>query len=126
MTQGERITTLRKELNIKQGDFAKRILTTQGHISDIENSRKNLTERTIKLICDEFNVNYYWLHDGTGEMFTEPNGDLTLLLDDIVAGDNEFAKGILKAFTKFSNDDWLSLEKIVDKISIEIKKEPTE
>ena len=125
MTQGERITALRKKLKLKQGDFAKRILATQGHVSDIENSRKNLTERTTKIICDEFNVNYLWLRDGTGEMFVEPDGDLIALLDNIVSGDNHFAKDVLKAFTLFSNDDWLALERIIDKISIETKKEPT-
>jgi hypothetical protein len=94
-------------------------------VSDIENSRKNLTERTTKIICDEFNVNYLWLRDGTGEMFVEPDGDLIALLDNIVSGDNHFAKDVLKAFTLFSNDDWLALERIIDKISIETKKEPT-
>ena len=53
MNQGERLKALRKALNIKQGDFARKISTTQGHISDIENGRKNLSERSIKLICFE-------------------------------------------------------------------------
>ena len=52
-SQGERLKKLRNALEIKQGDFAKKISTTQGHISDIENGRKNLSERTIKLICLE-------------------------------------------------------------------------
>ena len=64
-----RITKLRKSLNLKQIDLAKRILTTQGHISDIENGRKELTGRAIKLICSEFNVREDWLRTGNGEMF---------------------------------------------------------
>ena len=32
-TDGERLKILRKTLNIKQGDFAEKISTTQGHIS---------------------------------------------------------------------------------------------
>ena len=34
MNQGERLKALRKALNIKQGDFARKISTTQGHISE--------------------------------------------------------------------------------------------
>ena len=50
-TESERLKQLRMALNIKQGEFAKKISTTQGHISDIENGRKNLSDRTIRLIC---------------------------------------------------------------------------
>lgn len=71
----ERLKKLRRELNIKQKDFAEKISTTQGHISDIENGRKNLSERTIKLICLEDwsgkTVNEDWLRTGDGEMFKE-------------------------------------------------------
>ncbi len=73
--QGERLKQLRNALGIKQGDFAKKISTTQGHISDIENGRKNLSDRTIKLICleswDGKTVNEEWLKNGNGEMFIE-------------------------------------------------------
>ena len=66
----DRLKQLRQALdNINQADFGKRIATTQGHISDIENGRKVLTERTAKLICSEFNVNEEWLMFGKGEMF---------------------------------------------------------
>lgn len=68
--QGERLKQLRNALEIKQGDFAKKISTTQGHISDIENGRKKLSERTIKLIClENWNgktINEEWLRSGVG------------------------------------------------------------
>ena len=75
MSEGERLKTLRKTLNIKQGDFADKISTTQGHISDIENGRKTLSDRTMKLIClenwDGKMVNEAWLRTGEGEMFIQ-------------------------------------------------------
>lgn len=73
--QGERLKQLRKALGIKQGEFADRISTTQGHISDIENGRKSLSDRTIKLICLENwagkTVNEDWIRLGEGEMFKQ-------------------------------------------------------
>lgn len=75
-TESERLKELRKSLNMKQGDFAEKIATTQGHISDIENGRKNLSDRTIKLIClEEWNgniINEDWLKTGKGDMFLKP------------------------------------------------------
>lgn len=83
MTEGERLKLLRKQLEIRQGDFADKISTTQGHISDIENGRKNLSDRTLKLIClEDWNgqkVNEKWLRTGEGEMF------LPILEEDEVA-----------------------------------------
>lgn len=75
MTEGERLKALRKELDMKQGDFSEEISTTQGHISDIENDRKSLSERTIKLIClknwNGRTVSEEWLRTGRGEMFNK-------------------------------------------------------
>lgn len=75
MTESERLKALRRALDIKQGDFAERISTTQGHISDIENGRKNLSDRTIKLIClQDWNgrkVNEEFLLGRSNEMFLD-------------------------------------------------------
>ena len=73
MTDAEKVRLLRKELNMKQGDFSREISTTQGHISDIENGRKNLSNRTKQLIClKSWNgkyVNKKWLDTGEGNIF---------------------------------------------------------
>ena len=73
-----KLKELRKALSLKQGEFAQRISTTQGHISDIENGRKELSNRTIKLICLEFGVNEEWLRTGEGDMFKENDIDSSL------------------------------------------------
>ncbi len=75
MTDAEKIRILRKELNMKQGEFSREISTTQGHISDIENGRKNLSSRTKQLIClKSWNgkyVNEQWLDSGEGNIFID-------------------------------------------------------
>jgi transcriptional regulator with XRE-family HTH domain len=70
----ERLKAIRLELGMKQGEFAKRITLKQGTYSDIENGKKNLTERNIKIICTEFGVNENWIKYGIGEKFV--NGDM--------------------------------------------------
>ena len=38
-------------------------------LCDIEKGNAPITERTIKSICFQYNVNENWLRSGTGEMF---------------------------------------------------------
>lgn len=96
LNDGERLKLLRKEIGMKQGEFAKEISTTQGHISDIENGRKNLSDRTAQLIClKSWNgklVNEDWLVRGEGEMFLqlEETDELASIVSDLLEDpDNE-------------------------------------
>lgn len=70
MSQGERLKFLRKELNLSQEKFGSKLGLSKVAISDIENGKTGLTERNAKSICRTFNVDYFWLTEGIGEMFT--------------------------------------------------------
>lgn len=124
MTDGERIKELRKALEIRQGDFAKKLSTTQGHISDIENGRKNLSDRTIKLIClEDWNgrtVNEDWLRTGKGEMFIETSEDeqIAEFVGRALSSKPEtFRKRLILALSTLDDDEWDLLEKILDKMA---------
>lgn len=124
MTDGERIKELRKTLEIRQGDFAKKLSTTQGHISDIENGRKNLSDRTIKLIClEDWNgrtVNEDWLRTGEGEMFIETSEDeqIAEFVGRALSSKPEtFRKRLILALSTLDDDEWDLLEKILDKMA---------
>jgi transcriptional regulator with XRE-family HTH domain len=69
MEINKRLKFLRKKLGIKQGVFAERMRIKQGTLSDIENCKSILSDRNIKIICDEFNVNEDWLRTGMGDIF---------------------------------------------------------
>lgn len=71
MTQGERIREVRKELKLTLEKFGDKLGVGKGAISAIENETRNLTEQMAKSICREYNVNYDWLLDGDGEMFSD-------------------------------------------------------
>lgn len=122
----ERLKEIRNALGIKQGDFARKISTTQGHISDIENGRKELSDRTIKLICLEFNVNENWIRTGQGDMFIQMDRD-----DELAAwagsmlnpnNDNEFMKKFVHMLSKLNQDDWKVLEKMAISMAEENEK----
>lgn len=70
MTQGDRVKEVRKALKLTLEEFGVKVGVTKQTISRIENGINNLTDQMIKSICREFNVNYDWLMDGDGDMFT--------------------------------------------------------
>lgn len=69
MTQGERVKTIRKSLNLTSEKFGDNLGVTKTAISYIENDKRGLTEQMIKSICREFNVSESWLRNESGEMF---------------------------------------------------------
>lgn len=71
MDQGERIRSIRKELNLTLEKFGAKLGVSKAAISAIETGSRNLTEQMAISICREFNVNYDYLVDGEGEMFDD-------------------------------------------------------
>ncbi|MDR1389635.1 MAG: helix-turn-helix domain-containing protein [Treponema sp.] len=70
-TIGQRIKKLRKELRLTQNEFSAIITVSSGQLACIETEKRIVNGRTIKLICDSFNVNDTWLRSGEGSMFTD-------------------------------------------------------
>ena len=66
----ERIKLLRNTLGLSQEAFGEKIGVTKASVSRLEKGERNPSEQTIKSICREFNVNYAWLLEGKGEMFS--------------------------------------------------------
>lgn len=71
MEINDRVKELRKALNLSQETFGNKLGITKASVSRIENGVFNLSNQLAKLICKEFNVDYFWLTEGKGEMFTK-------------------------------------------------------
>lgn len=70
MTQGERVREIRKALNLTLEKFGEKVGAKKNTMSAIETGRNALTEQMSKSICREFNVNYDYLVNGEGNMFS--------------------------------------------------------
>lgn len=119
----ERIKTLRKTLKLTQDEFAMRLGITGGGVSKLENGTRNITEQMIKSICREFGVEYIWLTEGVGEMFSESDDALLDLIDQIMSGESEFAKKVFRGFAKFDTRDWQDLERLIDKLMEDVSRD---
>lgn len=116
MTVNERIRNLRKEIKLSQEDFGGRLGVTKASISRLEAGINNVTEQMIKSVCREYNVNYAWLKEGIGEMFISSDDSVANRIDDLLAGENETAKALFRAFAVLDDADWLTVKKIIDEL----------
>lgn len=114
----ERIKELRKNtLKMSQAAFGARLGVNRDVINNIENNRLAKPEQKLsllKLICKEFSVSEEWLLNGTGEMFASNEAEYGALIDQIMTGENEFAKNIFKTFALFEEEDWEALQHMIE------------
>ncbi len=82
MTINERVKAVRKALGLSQAAFAKRIDLGQAAVSMLEQETNSVSERNIRQISRELNVNETWLREGTGEMFAASTAKVDRLQSD--------------------------------------------
>ena len=71
MTQGERVKEIRTALSLTLEKFGEKLGVGKTAISKIEKNERSLTDQMSKSICREYNVNYDWLMDEDGDMFSD-------------------------------------------------------
>lgn len=63
-----RFSEVRKALGFSQGDFARKLSTTQGNISNMESGRREIPVETIIFLNEMFFISTEWLLTGKGSM----------------------------------------------------------
>ena len=71
MTINERVKYIRNSINLTQEEFGEKLTVAQTYLSQIENGDRDVTEKILKLICLQYNVNENWLRTGEGEIFNK-------------------------------------------------------
>lgn len=114
----ERIKDLRKNtLKMSQAAFGAKLGVNRDVINNIENNRLAKPEQKLslyKLICSEFNVSEEWLLNGNGPMFGSNEAEYSTMIDQIMQGENEFAKNVFKTFASLDASDWEALQHVID------------
>lgn len=116
----DRVYYLRKnEFSMTLEEFGQRIQMTKGAVSYMEKGNRVVSERTIKIICSEFNVNEKWLRTGEGEMFIE--NDDTILADLSKQYNLSNAdEALFRAFLKCSPEERVALKQLAFKLMDEV------
>jgi len=67
----ERMSMVRKQLNLSQFDFAQTVGCHRNRISDIERKLRDVPKSVIFALCRTLNVDLNWLFLGIGDMFMD-------------------------------------------------------
>ena len=115
MEINERIKAVRTSIvpKMSQTAFGEQLGVSKDVIVNLELGRVTPSPSIINLICMTYDIDPLWLKDGIGEM-KKPPADDEELVDRVMAGENEYAKSVMKAFAKLGDDEWLKLRDVVE------------
>lgn len=103
MTIGERVRLIRNEADLSMAAFGERIGVGASSVNKWEKGENNPSERTLKLICSEFHVNYAWITEETGEIYSQVgNTLLEMLVEEYKLTDLD--RSIMEMYLKLTDD----------------------
>lgn len=70
----KRIQQIRTELRLSQAELGEKIGLTRSGVSNLENGKRKVSNKHIKLLCSELNISESWLRTGEGDMFQTADG----------------------------------------------------
>ena len=117
----ERIIKIREEKNLSQEKFAEKLGLSRNFINQVENGKKNISDRTISDICRLFNVNEEWLRTGNGEPYIQSDDKLSSYFADIITGEDDFIKDLISAYMELDDLSKAALRKLADSMLNKIK-----
>ena len=112
----DRIKEIRKDKNLNQLEFGKRIGVSRDVISNIELRRVIPKDLLLSAICKEYSVDPEWLIDGTGNMYLETSDRFietlkkTYNLDDV-------GVSILTTYLSLSDDNKRVVKDFIKKVA---------
>lgn len=119
MEMNERIKKVRTDAGLSQRAFGGMIGVTASSINRLESGENNPSEQTLRLISSNFRVSYLWLKDGEGEPYLPPDTD-DELVEEVMAGENEFARKAFRVFARLSDAEWEIIRRIVNELKDEV------
>ena len=111
----ERISYIIESLGMKKTAFAERLNVSQAFVSQLCSGAKQPSERTLLDICREFRINYLWLTEGKGDMFTStPESVVDELAEDFKLDDID--KKIIEKYLELSDSQRAVIKEYIKSI----------
>lgn len=120
MLGSEKLKKIRKELNLSQKDFGKKLQLSQSQIASYESGHRQIPSKTWEAIHSVFGISESFIETGAGDMFEEISTDekLAALLARLVSyrDKKELKELIIKVAS--IDDEYVSLlTDLVDALS---------
>lgn len=116
----DRIRAVREASGLSIAKFGERLGVSKGVIANLEYGRVEPSPFVIRAICSAFNVDYGWLKDGIGEMFSDTDDSAIAAIEVLLDGENEFAKAIVRAVARFEEKDWENFKALYEAVKKEL------
>lgn len=115
----ENIKTIRDEKGKTQEEFASILGLQRNTISLIENGKRNPSDRTIRDICEKFNVSEEWLRTGVGEKYEkfgpiDKEDEFSLAIGELTATENEPVKELFRKIYRMKPEDRAVINKAIE------------
>lgn len=126
MTIAERFKHVRKAVGYTQQRMADTLGLKQNTIATYEMGRSELSDRTIKDVCQIFNVNEQWLRTGEGEMFKSLSRDeeVAKFFGEMLmpAEGDDFKRRFISALARLNPEQWKMIEDVAVALTEGMKK----
>lgn len=108
----ERLKQIRLDAGLTQEELSSKIGLSRNFIAQMETGKKKPSDRTIKDICRELNINEKWLRTGKGEIKAalDPDDRLSINLSKLGRSENEFIQNAVNTLAESDPDKLLIIE----------------
>lgn len=125
MEMKDRILLVIKEKGLSKTAFAKSINLSQPFVSQLCSGVSLPSERTIRDICEKYNVNEFWLRTGEGEMFRQKTRaqEIADFAASLYENPTSFQAKLVTVLAKLEPEQWVLLEQKAEELFEEMQKE---
>lgn len=114
-----RIKEVRLAANLSQSAFGEALGLSQNYIWMIETGKREPSDRTIRDICREYDVNENWLRTGEGEMkrHLDRNEQISKFVGDVLTDvPGAFRKRFVSMLSAMTPEEWALLEQMAKRL----------
>lgn len=117
-TINDRIGIVLKETGKTKTAFAESLKVSQQYISKLIKTG-NPSDLLIEDICQKYNIDENWLRNGVGSMTIHRNKNqiISEFAADLIKEPTSFKTRLFEAMAKLDERDWITIEKIFDKMN---------
>lgn len=118
MNTHERIRQARKELGLKQGEFAKALGLNQSTYSMMETGASPLKEYVITSASLQYGINEDWLKTGNGEMFVDKSRyeAFMRIYNELTPANQELIDNIMQSMLDKQDEQEAEVQALADRI----------
>lgn len=116
----ERLKEIRAKSGLSMKKFGEIIGVSDSTIALIEKGTRGITDRVVRDVCREFNINEKWLRTGNGEMTTPPTrqDEIADLATKLYGADpDSFEYKVAMYLKDLPIEDWKRFRKFIKDLS---------